>query len=76
MNEGCKLVFVLLQNERITGVLAWYDERCLKVTPTDGGPSLVIPKQSLKYIYELSEAVLPPDSEIENEEMHGTNPIV
>jgi hypothetical protein len=55
MNEGCELVFVLQQNELITGCLAWYDEGCLKVLPNDGSPSLLIPKRSLKYLYELRE---------------------
>lgn len=57
MQDGCELVFVLQQNETITGLLAWYDESCVKVTPTNGSPSLVIPKRSLKYLYELREAV-------------------
>lgn len=55
MQDMCKLVFVLQQGEQITGQLAWYDERCLKVTPSDGSPSLLIPKGSLKYLYELTE---------------------
>lgn len=56
MNEGCELVFVLQQGELLTGQLAWYDEGCIKVTPSDGSPSLLIPKRSLKYLYELREA--------------------
>ena len=56
MNDVCELVFVLLKGEEITGHLAWYDEACLKVTPSDGSPSLLIPKRSLKYLYELREA--------------------
>ena len=56
MREECELVFVLRQGEQITGHLAWYDEYCLKVTPSDGSPSLLIPKGSMKYLYELSEA--------------------
>lgn len=70
MQEGCELVFVLQQNETIIGLLAWYDESCVKVTPTNGAPSLVIPKRSLKYLYELREAVQ------DNEVTNGTNSIV
>jgi len=56
MEEGCELVFMLQQDEMIIGRLAWYDEGCLKVIPTDGSPSLVILKRSLKYLYELRTA--------------------
>lgn len=70
MQEGCEVVFVLQQNETITGLLAWYDEGCVKVTPTNGSPSLVIPKCSLKYLYELREAFQ------DNEVTNGTNSIV
>jgi hypothetical protein len=52
---ACELVFVLRQGDQITGYLNWYDESCLKVTPSDGSPHLLIPKGSLKYLYELSE---------------------
>lgn len=53
--EVCEIVFVLRQGEQITGHLAWHDESCLKVRPSDGSPSLLISKGSLKYLYELSE---------------------
>ena len=56
MEEGCELVFMLQQDEMIIGRLAWYDEGCLKVIRTDGSPSLVILKRSLKYLYELRPA--------------------
>ncbi len=76
MHEGCELVFVLQQDEMITGLLAWYDEGCLKVIPTNGSPSLVIPKRSLKYLYELREAKSAPHSVQEMEGTNGTNSIV
>lgn len=55
MSDVCEIVCVLRQGEQITGHLAWYDEHCLKVTPSNGSPSLLIPKGSLKYLYELKE---------------------
>jgi hypothetical protein len=43
------IVAVLQQGERIAGQLVWYDQGCLKISPADGSPSLIIPKTSIKY---------------------------
>lgn len=48
------LVVVLRQGSRIAGRLAWYDQSCVKITPGDGSPALLIPKESIKYIYETA----------------------
>lgn len=53
--DHCELVFVFRRGGEVTGRLAWYDKNCLKVSPSDGSPSLVIPKESLKYLYELEK---------------------
>jgi hypothetical protein len=59
MADGASVVIVLQQGDRIIGRLAWYDQACLKVRPDDGSPSLLIPKASIKYLYEeLSPALL------------------
>ena len=58
MAAATPLVVVLQQGDEIIGQLAWYDHACLKVKPTDGSPSLLIPKASIKYIYEeLSQEI-------------------
>jgi hypothetical protein len=49
-----ELVVVLRQGDCITGQLAWYDHTCLKLTPSNGSPNLVIPKASIKYLYEAT----------------------
>jgi len=54
MEAGCELVVVLRQGDRIAGRLAWYDQSCLKIAPSDGSPSLLIPKESIKYLYEAA----------------------
>lgn len=52
MVAATPLVIVLLQGDQIVGRLSWYDQGCLKVKPADGSPSLLIPKASIKYLYE------------------------
>jgi hypothetical protein len=52
MQSASPLVIVLRQGEQIVGRLAWYDRAAIKVTPSDGSPSLLIPKTSIKYLYE------------------------
>jgi hypothetical protein len=54
MQSACELMVVLREGDQIVGRLAWYDQACLKITPSAGTPSLVIPKESIKYLYELS----------------------
>lgn len=54
MQSARELMIVLREDEQIVGRLAWYDQACLKITPSDGSPSLVIPKESIKYLYETS----------------------
>jgi hypothetical protein len=59
MADATSVVIVLQQGDQIIGRLAWYDQACLKVKPDDGSPGLLIPKASIKYIYEeLSPALL------------------
>ncbi len=52
MQSAISLVIVLQQGDQIVGRLAWYDHACLKITPANGSPSLLIPKTSIKYLYE------------------------
>jgi hypothetical protein len=52
METRSPIVVVLQQGERVAGRLVWYDQGCLKITPTDGSPSLLIPKISIKYLHE------------------------
>lgn len=52
METSSPIVVVLQQGERVAGRLVWYDQGCLKIAPTDGSPSLLIPKISIKYLHE------------------------
>lgn len=54
MERSLELVVVLRQGDQIAGRLAWYDQMCLKIAPSDGSPSLLIPKANIKYLYEAA----------------------
>jgi sRNA-binding regulator protein Hfq len=56
MDTGCNLVFVLRNGEEISGQLSWYDQHCLKISPRGGSPGLLIPKHTIKYLYEASDS--------------------
>lgn len=62
------IVVVLRQGERIAGQLIWYDRECLKVTPDDGSPSLLIPKTSIKYLHEAVFPQLTPSDDSNGKE--------
>ncbi|MFN7945329.1 MAG: hypothetical protein U0Z53_08260 [Blastocatellia bacterium] len=53
MEREIELMIVLRAGEQIEGRLAWYDRACLKIVPGDGTPSLIIPRTSIKYLYEV-----------------------
>jgi hypothetical protein len=53
LNANLELMIVLRQGESIAGQLIWYDRTCLKLAPSDGSPSLLIPKANIKYLYEV-----------------------
>jgi len=48
------MVVVLNDGEEIHGWIEWYDKGCLKVN-RDRGPNLLIPKQSIKYMFKEAE---------------------
>jgi len=48
------MVVVLNDGEEIYGWIEWYDKCCLKVN-RDRDPNLLIPKQSIKYMFKEAE---------------------
>jgi sRNA-binding regulator protein Hfq len=48
------MVVVLLDGEKLHGVIEWYDRDCIKVNRSDG-PNLLVPKHSIKYIYKEND---------------------
>src|ERR1051325_8296212 len=59
IGANLELMVVLRQGERIAGQLVWYDLACLKLAPSDGSPSLLIPKANIKYLYEVAASESP-----------------
>ncbi|HSS44833.1 MAG TPA: hypothetical protein VLO07_05775 [Thermoanaerobaculia bacterium] len=48
------MVLVLNDGEEIRGWIEWYDKYCLKVN-RDGGPNLLVPKASIKYLFKQQD---------------------
>jgi host factor-I protein len=65
MGAKTPMVVMLNDGEEIHGWIEWYDKWCLKVN-REKGPNLLIPKQSIKYLYK----------ENDEEEKGGGNPSV
>ena len=64
IGANLELMVVLRQGERIAGQLVWYDLACLKLAPSDGSPSLLIPKANIKYLYEVAASESPLEQQL------------
>ncbi len=54
MQSKTPMVIVLQNDEKIRGVIEWYDKHCLKVNRVKE-PNLLVPKHNIKYIYKQDE---------------------
>ena len=54
MGAKTPMVVMLNDGEEIHGWIEWYDKCCLKVN-REKGPNLLIPKQSIKYLYKEND---------------------
>lgn len=76
MQSKTPVVVVLQDDEKLRGVIEWYDKHCLKINRLKE-PNLVVPKHNIKYIYKQEEEprirrkssskkeeVLPPDVDL------------
>ena len=54
MGAKTPMVVMLNDGEEIHGWIEWYDKWCLKVN-REKGPNLLIPKQSIKYLYKEND---------------------
>ncbi len=54
MQTKTPMVIVLQNDEKIRGVIEWYDKHCLKVNRIKE-PNLLVPKHNIKYIYKQEE---------------------
>ena len=54
MQSKTTMVIVLKDNEKIRGVIEWYDKHCLKINRVKE-PNVLVPKHNIKYIYKQEE---------------------
>ena len=54
MQSKTPMVVVLQNDEKVRGVIEWYDKHCLKINRIKE-PNIVLPKHNIKYIYKQEE---------------------
>jgi len=54
MQAKTPMVIVLLDGEKIRGLIEWYDKHCIKIT-CQKEPNVLLPKHSIKYMYKQEE---------------------
>lgn len=54
MQSKTPMVIVLQNDEKLRGVIEWYDKHCLKINRVKE-PNLLVPKHNIKYIYKQDE---------------------
>ena len=54
MQSKTPMVIVLQDDEKLRGVIEWYDKHCLKINRIKE-PNVVVPKHNIKYLYKADE---------------------
>ncbi len=54
MQTKTPMVIVLQDDEKLRGVIEWYDKHCLKINRLKE-PNVLVPKHNIKYIYKQDE---------------------
>jgi sRNA-binding regulator protein Hfq len=54
MQTKTPMVIVLQNDEKLRGIIEWYDKHCLKINRIKE-PNLLVPKHNIKYIYKQEE---------------------
>ena len=54
MQSKTPMVIVLQDDEKVRGVIEWYDKHCLKINRIKE-PNVLVPKHNIKYIYKQEE---------------------
>lgn len=54
MQAKTPMVIVLQDDEKVRGVIEWYDKHCLKINRVKE-PNVLVPKHNIKYIYKQDE---------------------
>jgi sRNA-binding regulator protein Hfq len=54
MQSKTPMVIVLQDDEKLRGVIEWYDKHCLKINRVKE-PNVLVPKHNIKYLYKQEE---------------------
>jgi len=54
MQSKTPMVIVLQDDEKLRGVIEWYDKHCLKINRLKE-PNVLVPKHNIKYLYKADE---------------------
>jgi len=54
MQSKTPMVIVLQDDEKLKGVIEWYDKHCLKINRLKE-PNVLVPKHNIKYLYKADE---------------------
>jgi len=54
MQSKTPMVIVLQDDEKLRGIIEWYDKHCLKINRIKE-PNVLVPKHNIKYIYKQDE---------------------
>ena len=54
MQSKTPMVIVLQDDEKVRGIIEWYDKHCLKINRIKE-PNVLVPKHNIKYIYKQEE---------------------
>ena len=54
MQSKTPMVIVLQDDEKVRGVIEWYDKHCLKINRVKE-PNVLVPKHNIKYLYKQDE---------------------
>lgn len=54
MQSKTPMVIVLQDDEKVRGIIEWYDKHCLKINRVKE-PNVLVPKHNIKYIYKQDE---------------------
>ncbi|HLO65647.1 MAG TPA: LSm family protein [Holophaga sp.] len=54
MQAKTPMVIVLQDDEKLRGVIEWYDKHCLKINRVKE-PNVLVPKHNIKYLYKAEE---------------------
>jgi host factor-I protein len=54
MQSKTPMVIVLQDDEKLRGIIEWYDKHCLKINRVKE-PNVLVPKHNIKYLYKQDE---------------------